>query len=119
MNLSNARQALAWRPVCHRQDLIANSGVVVWLEGTQVALFYVPQAAGDALYAIDNHDPRSGANVIGRGIVGNLKGELVVASPLYKQHYCFSDGRCIEEPGQRLRTWPVRMNGEQVEIGMI
>jgi nitrite reductase (NADH) small subunit len=42
-----------------------------------------------------------------------------VASPLYKQHYCFSDGRCMEEPGQRLRTWPVRMNGEQVEIGMI
>ena len=28
---------------------------------------------------LDNHDPRSGANVLSRGIVGDLDGEIVVA----------------------------------------
>jgi len=116
-NAHQAVQAQAWRPVCQRRDLVANSGVVVWLDGAQVALFYLPDAPdGQVLHAIDNHDPRSGANVIGRGIVGQLKGQLVVAAPLYKQHYALADGHCLEAPGERLRTWPVRLHGDEVQI---
>ena len=68
-------------------------------------------ASGGGYRLRDNHDPRSGANVIGRGIVGSVKGELVVASPLYKQHYCLRSGRCLEDPAQVLRTWtaPARL----------
>jgi len=107
-----------WRAVCGREDLVDNSGVVVWLEGVQVALFYLPEAAeGSTLYAIDNHDPLSGANVIGRGLVGNLKGDMVIASPIYKQHFRLKDGSCLEFPEQRLRVWPVRLNGQHVEVG--
>ncbi|NBA98451.1 nitrite reductase small subunit NirD [Pseudomonas sp. R5(2019)] len=105
-----------WQAVCSRQDLVAQSGVVVWHDGAQVALFYLPDAPGAQLHAIDNRDPESGANVIGRGIVGSLKGDLVIAAPLYKQHYRLADGVCIEAPEQRLRTWPVRLNGDTVEI---
>jgi len=43
----------------------------------------------------------------------------VVAAPLYKQHYCFSDGRCLEAPDQHVRVWPVRLNGDRVEIGRL
>ena len=32
----------AWQAVCREQDLVSNSGVVVWLDGDQVALFYLP-----------------------------------------------------------------------------
>lgn len=108
--------AASWRPVCSRHDLVAGSGVVALVEGRQVALFYLPAVAGETLYAIDNRDPKSGANVIGRGIVGQLAGELVVASPLYKQHFRLRDGACLEYPDQSLRAWPVRFNGDAVEI---
>lgn len=108
----------AWAPVCQQQDLVSNSGVVVWLDGAQVALFYLPEAPSRTLYAIDNHDPQSGANVIGRGLVGNIRGDLVVASPIYKQHFRLEDGRCLEYPQQRLRVWPVRLNAGMVEIGL-
>ena len=108
----------AWQSVCAQQDLVKDSGVVVWLDGAQVALFYLPGAEGRTLYAIDNHDPQSGANVIGRGLVGSLKGDLVVASPIYKQHFRLEDGSCLEYPQQRLRVWPVRLNGDVVEIGV-
>ena len=113
---ATAANVHAWQAVCSQQDLVSNSGVVVWLDGAQVALFYLPQAEGLTLYAIDNHDPQSGANVIGRGLIGSLKGDLVVASPIYKQHFRLEDGSCLEYPEQRLRVWPVRLNAGVVEV---
>ncbi|MCK8666662.1 nitrite reductase small subunit NirD [Pseudomonas azerbaijanoccidens] len=124
MNQSNTQRAAplenidVWQSVCSQQDLVNDSGVVVWLDGAQVALFYLPGAEGKNLYAIDNHDPQSGANVIGRGLIGSIKGDLVVASPIYKQHFRLEDGSCLEYPQQRLRTWPVRLNEGQVEVGV-
>lgn len=113
------QQNLNWQSLCSRQELVENSGVVAWADGVQVALFYVPSEASDKqLYAIDNRDPKSGANVIGRGIVGSLSGNLVIAAPLYKQHFRLDDGTCLEYPEQSLRTWPVRLHGETVEIAM-
>ena len=125
MSLSNTQRAVslenvdAWQAVCSQQDLVSDSGVVVWLDGAQVALFYLPGAEGKNLYAIDNHDPQSGANVIGRGLVGSIKGDLVVASPIYKQHFRLEDGTCLEYPQQRLRVWPVRLNEGRVEVGVV
>lgn len=107
-----------WKTVCNERDLVINSGVVVWLDGAQVALFYLPGAQEQALYAIDNHDPESGANVIGRGLIASIKGDLVVAAPIYKQHYRLQDGQCLEAPHQRLRVWPVRLQGGVVELGV-
>ncbi|PHN29664.1 nitrite reductase small subunit NirD [Pseudomonas sp. ICMP 460] len=119
MSSSNIQPNLAkWKSVCTEQDLVSNSGVVVWLDGAQVALFYLPGAQDQRLYAIDNHDPESGANVIGRGLVGSIKGDLVVAAPIYKQHYRLHDGQCLEAPDQRLRVWPVRLNAGLVELGV-
>ncbi|EGH43327.1 MULTISPECIES: nitrite reductase small subunit NirD [Pseudomonas syringae group] len=110
---------LHWQTLCGRADLVANSGVVAWLDGAQVALFYLPETAqGEQLFAIDNRDPKSGANVIGRGLIGQIAGELVIASPLYKQHFRLHDGSCIEYPEQRLDVWPVRLKGDQVEIAV-
>ena len=118
-NSAVIEQATAWQAVCHERDLVSNSGVVVWLDGDQVALFYLPDAEGRTLYAIDNHDPQSGANVIGRGLIASLKGELVVASPLYKQHFRLEDGHCLEYPQQRLRVWPVRLLDGVVQVGAL
>lgn len=120
-----ARSASSSRPVrlCSRADLVAGSGIVAWHEGHQITLFYLPCRPGAAdgadepeIYALDNRDPFSGANVIGRGIVGDLKGELVVASPIYKQHFRLTDGQCLEDATRRLRTWSVGWDGDNVVL---
>ncbi|SDL17000.1 assimilatory nitrite reductase (NAD(P)H) small subunit [Modicisalibacter muralis] len=129
---------VTWRQICTSADLVAHSGVAAWLEtgdgSTQIALFYLPSPntpelstgpntpelpshAGE-LYAVDNHDPFSGANVIARGIVGDVKGEPVIASPLYKQHFRLSDGVCMEDSQTRLRHWPARFDGDRVMIAI-
>ncbi|MFG0399674.1 nitrite reductase small subunit NirD [Pseudomonas sp. zjy_11] len=119
MNLANAAVNTQenWQTVCQAQDLVADSGVVVWVDGAQVALFYLPGQA-QPLYAVENRDPRSGANIIGRGLVGSVQGELVVAAPLYKQHFSLLSGECLEDSAQRLRVWPVRMKGKAVELAL-
>lgn len=110
-------QTQAWRAVCARQDLVLNSGVVALVGNTQVALFHVASISGTPqLFAVENRDPVSGVNVIGRGLVGSLAGDLVIASPLYKQHYRLEDGTCLEDPALKLRTWPARLAGDVVEI---
>ncbi|MCP1312866.1 MULTISPECIES: nitrite reductase small subunit NirD [unclassified Halomonas] len=114
---SNTMPAVRWQPLCRRADLVAFSGVVAWLEtsAAQVALFYLPGHTPE-LYALDHFDPFSNAYVIGRGIVGDLDGAPVIASPLYKQHFRLSDGLCLEDENVRLRTWPVRFDGDRVVI---
>ena len=68
----------------------------------------------DAVFALDNRDPASGANVLSRGIVGDVRGELVVASPLYKHHYNLATGRCLEDP-----DLPVAVHAARVSDGRV
>src|SRR5712691_7914151 len=65
--------------ICRLDEIVPNTGVCALVGGEQVALFRVSNGglADDSVYAVGNHDPFSGANVISRGIVGDIKGELV------------------------------------------
>jgi nitrite reductase (NADH) small subunit len=102
-----------WVAVCHLDDIVPNMGVCALVGEHQVAVFRLDD---DRVYAIDNHDPYSHANVLSRGIVGDLKGELVVASPVYKQHFSLTSGMCLEDPGVRVRVYPVRLDGPTVLV---
>jgi nitrite reductase (NADH) large subunit len=94
-----------WIPVCELEDVLPDAGVCAWVNGRQVAIFRMD----DTVYAIDNHDPASEANVLSRGIVGDVKGERVVASPLYKHHYSLATGRCLEDSAKSVNVYPVRV----------
>jgi NAD(P)H-dependent nitrite reductase small subunit len=95
----------AWLKVCALDDIVPNTGVCALVGGEQVAVFRLDD---DRVYAIGNFDPLSGANVLSRGIVGDLGGELVVASPVYKQHFSLASGRCLEEPDACVPVFEVR-----------
>jgi nitrite reductase (NADH) large subunit len=86
--------AAPWHAICALEDILPESGAAALVDGKEIAVFRV----GDAVFAIGNHDPASDANVLSRGIVGDIGGEIVVASPIYKQHFSLVTGRCLEEP---------------------
>jgi nitrite reductase (NADH) small subunit len=102
-----------WTPVCPYARLEPERGVAALVHGTQIALF---RTHDGQLYAIDNLDPFSRANVLSRGIVGTRGDTPTVASPMYKQVYDLRTGRCLDRPGVAVRTWPVRRRGEIVEV---
>lgn len=104
-----------WATLCEKSDLVEHSGVTALYNGEQVALFYIP-GYDKEVFAIGNHDPFSGANVLAHGLVGDLKGELMVASPLYKQHFSLKSGQCFEDNQVKLPVWSVRFEGDQVVI---
>lgn len=97
---------MSWANVCELSDILPFAGVCALIDGRQVAVF---RTNDDAVHAIDNCDPASGANVLSRGIVGDLKGEIVVASPLYKHHYSLATGQCLEDPEKFVNVYPARV----------
>jgi NAD(P)H-dependent nitrite reductase small subunit len=101
-----------WSCVCDLEDIIPDTGVCVDLSGKQIAVFRVDEW----VYALDNRDPASGVNLLSRGIVGDIGGDLVVASPIYKQHFCLATGRCLEEADFSVTTYPVRLVAGRVWV---
>jgi len=102
-----------WNAVCTVEDLVPESGIAVWTEDGPVAVFYLPHRL-PALFAISHTDPFSGANVLARGITGDLGGEPVVASPLYKQHFNLKTGACLEDDSVTVKTYPVLLDGNRI-----
>ncbi|HET9474456.1 MAG TPA: nitrite reductase small subunit NirD, partial [Steroidobacteraceae bacterium] len=101
-----------WNDVCALEDLVEGTGVAALVGGRQIALFQVH----GRVYALDNFDPASRANVLSRGLTGNLQGERVVASPIYKHHFALTSGRCIEDPTFNVSAYPARVIEGRVEV---
>lgn len=110
-----AASELDWRMICRRNDLLPGGGVCALLGEEPVALFYLPGGERE-LYAIGNYDPIGGASVLSRGIVGSVGERLVVASPLYKQHFDLATGACLEEEAVAVPVYDVRLDGDSVLI---
>ncbi|EAS65706.1 nitrite reductase small subunit NirD [Photobacterium angustum] len=104
---------LRWVKICHKDDLVPNSGIAALVNQQQIALYYLPKQ-NNVVYAVDNWDPIAKAYVMSRGIVGDQDGVLCVASPLLKQHYDLTTGKCLEVPEHTLGTWKTRWNNNEL-----
>jgi nitrite reductase (NADH) small subunit len=102
-----------WLRVCAETDLTADTGVCVLFNGEQVAIFKDRKTGG--IYALSNYDPIGKANVLSRGILGSIKDQLVVASPLYKQHFRLDNGQCLEDDCS-VKTFAVRIENGEVQL---
>lgn len=103
-----------WVDVCAFDDLVPDRGVCALVDGEQVAIFRVSPT--DDLYALSNYDPFSDAYVLSRGIVGS-KGDIPkVASPIYKQNFDLSTGKCLDKPDVSVPTWAIRRQDDRVEV---
>ena len=105
-----------WLDICHINDLQADSGVCALVKEQQVALFYLVEE--QKVYAINNYDPFGKIYVLSRGLIGDIKGEPMVASPLYKQHFSLKTGQCFEDENVKVPTYSARIKGERVEVNL-
>ena len=107
--------AVGWTDICPLDAIVPDTGVCALVQGRHVAVFRVGQ---DQLYAIDNVDPKSGASVLARGLIGSLGERTVVASPLYKNHFDLRNGECLEAPEHSVRTHAVRVDQGHVHVAL-
>lgn len=104
-----------WSVVCQEKDVSSDIGVCVSVSKEQIAIF--KDGKDNRFYAISNYDPNSKANVLSRGIVGSVGEKLVVASPIYKQHFCLVTGECLET-GESIKTYPVRVENGELQVAL-
>ena len=105
-----------WVPVCRLDDLPPERGSAALVDGVQVALF---RTFDDAVYAVQQLDPYSGAHVLSRGIVGTRGDAPTLASPMYKQVFDLRTGACLDPVGKEprtLRTWATEVRGGVVHV---
>lgn len=113
--MNDDRTREEWVPVCALDDIVPNTGVCALVNGKQVAVFNI--TAGEPhVYAIDNYDPCSQAAVLSRGLTGNLGERVVVASPIYKQHFDLRTGECLEAPEHSVSAFATRVENGQVWV---
>ena len=114
LNNKNMLPEQEWVDVCNLNDITPNTGVGALVGGQAVALFRV--GTEKRVYALSNKDPFSQANVMSRGIIGDLQGERVIASPIYKQHFSLATGRCLEDKDQKLLVFPTKILNDRVMV---
>ncbi len=115
MNTHEKLQPVCWVRIAPAPAIPPGLGVAALVGGQQLAIF---RCADGLLKAISNYDPIGAANVLSRGLIGQLQGRRVVASPLYKQHYDLDTGHCLEDPELLLPVYPVRENQGYIEVGI-
>ncbi|PFH09892.1 nitrite reductase (NADH) small subunit [Collimonas sp. PA-H2] len=105
-----------WIEVCALEQIVPNTGVCALINGEQVAVFHVIDGE-QRVFAIGNYDPNAQAAVLSRGLVGSLGERIVVASPIYKQHFDLQTGECLEAPENSVPAYPARIADGKVWVG--
>jgi nitrite reductase (NADH) small subunit len=105
--------ATRWLAVCDYDDLTPDRGVCALVEGEHVALF---RTHDGRVYALGARDPFSGAYVLAHGIVGSRGDVPTVASPMYKQVFDLTTGRCLDDPSVTVPAYAVRVDGTRIEV---
>lgn len=88
-------------------DLEPGNGKVVEVGDVRVALFNV----GGSYHAIDNTCPHA----MGPLGEGDLEG-TVVTCPWHMWQFDVVTGQCPHNPGMKVHTYPVRVEGEEVRV---
>ncbi|SFM94052.1 nitrite reductase (NADH) large subunit [Izhakiella capsodis] len=101
-----------WQTLCDLDTIPPQAGIGARLGDERIALFRL----NDEVFALDDQEPGTHASVISRGILGDVAGEPVVISPLYKQRFRLQDGRSIDDQSRRLRRWPVQVVNGEVQV---
>ncbi len=109
---------VTWHEVCRLKALAPERGAAAVVAAVDVALFRLED---DRVFAVQQVDPCSGANVVSRCAVGRRGDVPTIASPMYRQVYDLRTGGCLDPVGHaehRLRTFPVLVVDGVVTVGI-
>jgi nitrite reductase (NADH) small subunit len=102
-----------WVDVIAETELPSEIGVPALVGNAPVAVF---RTYDGAVHALSNLDPRTGASVMARGIVGS-RGEVpTVASPLYKNVFDLRTGRCLDDESLALARYETRVHDGVIQV---
>ena len=107
---------LTWKRAVRASDVPANSGGTVLIDGRQIALFHFQNP--DAWYACQNQCPHKMDMVLGRGLIGDDKGEPKVACPQHKKTFSLITGKNLGGEAYCVDVYPVKVEDGFVYVGL-
>ena len=102
-----------WVDVIAAADLPTEIGVPALVGQAPVAVF---RTHDGSVHALSNLDPRTGASVMARGIVGSRGDVPTVASPLYKNVFDLRTGRCLDDESLALARYEARVHDGVIQV---
>ncbi len=109
--------AQSWKRVVRVEDVPLNSGGAVLVDGVQIAIYRF--GAPERWYACQNQCPHKGDMVLGRGLIGDEKGEPKVACPMHKKAFSLDSGKCLGGEDYRIDRYPIKVEDGYVHVQMI
>ncbi len=114
----NPTQNLKWQLACHVDDIPKDGGACVLIDGEQIAVFHFGRR--NEWFATQNRCPHKQQMALSRGMTGSA-GETCepkVACPFHKKTFSLLTGECLSGDDYRIRTYPVKVKGDKVYVGM-
>ena len=108
---------IKWLAACREEDIPAEGGACVLLEGEQIAIFRFERRA--EWFATQNLCPHKQQMSLSRGMTGSMGDacEPKVACPFHKKTFSLRTGSCLSGDDYRIRTYPVRVKSGKVYVG--
>jgi nitrite reductase (NADH) large subunit len=115
-NCPPVEQATSWVRVGAVSDFPKDGGAAIKYGRVQIAVFNFTSRG--EWYASQNMCPHKKAFVLSRGIVGDVGGVPKVACPLHKKTFSLISGESLQTEEYRIRTFPVRVDGNDVYLDL-
>lgn len=104
----------AWIRVVRAEAVLPDSGGAVLVDGLQIAIYRFSNP--ERWYACQNQCPHKGDMVLGRGLIGDEKGEPKVACPMHKKAFSLASGQCLGGEEYRIDRYPIKVEDGFVHI---
>ena len=107
-----------WILACHIDDVPHNGGACIKCGDEQIAIFNFSRRG--EWYATQNLCPHRQQMVLSRGMIGSTgeSCEPKVACPFHKKSFSLQTGECMGDENYTIRTYPVKVEGNEVYVGI-
>lgn len=114
MEVLHSTTTTTWHQACTVDDIPADGGACVLIEGRQIAIFNFSRR--NEWFATDNQCPHRHQMVLSRGIIGSQGEEPKVACPFHKKTFSLRDGSCLNDEQYSIATYPIEIRGGVVYV---
>lgn len=109
-------QVKEWHFACEEVDFPENGGLCIQYEALQIAVFNFSRRK--EWYATQNLCPHKLQMILSRGMIGSDGDEPKVACPFHKKTFSLKSGKNLNGDECALATFPVKVEGGKVYVGV-
>ena len=110
-------EKIKWVFAVNASEIPENGGNCVKIGDEQIAIFNFTNRK--EWYATSNLCPHKMQMILARGMIGDKAGEPKVSCPYHKKSFSLKSGECLTGEEYSIKTYPVKVEADNIYIGII